>query len=168
MSIAAIKQQRRFMAACALLAFFVAYRFWFDSPITLGIDPNAESCLPDVHVALLVRDKPESIQKGDLLFWKPAGPLAHLDRTYVLKRVAGIPGDRLEVQDGIVRINGHQVVSGLALINPEKVTVKDFDRTETSPDGHVFMIGTHPLSNDSRYWGYLPVAQVVGKGYKLL
>lgn len=155
------------MLACALVAFFMGYRFWFDSPVTLAFDPNAESCLPDVHVALLVRDAPEHIQSGDLLYWKPTGALSHLDRAYVLKRVAGVGGDHLEVLDGIVRINGHQVVSGLALINSEKVSVKDFDRSEIIPKGHVFMIGTHPLSNDSRYWGYLPLAQVVGKGYKV-
>jgi len=161
------KNQNLFLMLCALVAFIAAFRFWFDSPITLGIDPSAERCLPDVHVALLVRDKPTDIQKGDLLFWKPTGALAYLDRNYVLKRVAGVPGDKLEVIDGVVKINGETVVSGLPLIDPEKLKPQDFDRTENIPAGKVFMIGTHPRSNDSRYWGYLPVSSVVGKGYEI-
>jgi len=29
------------------------------------------------------------------------------------------------------------------------------------------MVGTARMSNDSRYWGYLPHDAIVGKGYRI-
>ena len=36
------------------------------------------------------------------------------------------------------------------------------------PAGKVFVIGTHPNSDDSRYWGYLEVKSLEGVAFKLL
>ena len=66
-----------------------------------------------------------------------------------------------------VLINGKVVAKGLPLVDKSKVSTKAFERDEVIPEGKVFMTGTHPLSNDSRYWGYLDLTAVVGKGYKI-
>ena len=101
------------------------------------------------------------------MFWKPAGALNYIKQEFVLKRVMGIPGDHLQIKDGIVKINNSIVASGFSLLDNKKIHVSAFARDEVIPPGHVFMVGTHPRSNDSRYWGYLKTQDIVGRGYKI-
>ncbi len=161
------KASQRMVWLAMLVAFLIAYFYWFKSPVTFAFDPNDEKCLPDVHVSLLVKNQPALLARGDLAFWKPTGALAYVKQEYVLKRVSGVSGDHLEVRDGIVKINGAIVASGMPLLDETKVSVSAFNRNEIIPEGHVFVTGTHPQSNDSRYWGYLNTKLVAGKGYKL-
>ena len=74
---------------------------------------------------------------------------------------------KMAVQYSNVLINGKLVSEGLPLVDTTKVSLRAFERDEVIPQGKFFMTGTHPLSNDSRYWGYLEASTVVGKGYKI-
>lgn len=150
-----------------LVGALMAHFYWLGSPIMVGIDPHEDSCLPDMHVALMIRKDVRSAEKGDLLFWKPQGALSHVKQTYVLKQVAGIAGDHLVVKGEKVFINGQIVAEGMPLLDKSKVKPEQFERDEVIPAGMVFMRGTHPRSNDSRYWGYLPLAQATGKAWEV-
>ena len=162
-----VKQQKRLVWASLLVALLAVNYYWFKSPVTIGFDPNDEKCIPNLHVSLLVRQKLTDIRHGDLLFWVPSGALSYVKQEYVLKQVSGVPGDHLQVKGSNVFINGEIVARGLPLVDTNTVSLNAFERDEIIPQGHVFMTGTHPLSNDSRYWGYLNIAEVSGKGYKL-
>ncbi|OYU42254.1 MAG: signal peptidase I [Burkholderiales bacterium PBB4] len=94
--------------------------------------------------------------------------MGYVKQAYVMKVAAGIPGDRLQIKDQTITINGEIVAIGMPLVDTSKVPLKSFERDEVIPAGHVFMMGTHPMSNDSRYWGYLSLNDVVGRGYKIL
>jgi conjugal transfer pilin signal peptidase TrbI len=161
------KKQRRVVWGALLVALLAVNYYWFQSPITIGFDPNDEKCLPDMHISLLIKKHPADIARGDLLFWKPSGALSYVKQAYVLKRVSGVPGDRLQVTGEEVLINGEVVATGLPLLDTTKVSTKALKRDEIIPAGKFFMTGTHPLSNDSRYWGYLDIGAVIGKGYKI-
>lgn len=161
------KKQRRIVWGALLVALLAMNYYWFKSPVTIGFDPNDEKCLPDMHLSLLVKQHPAHVERGDLLFWEPSGALSYIKQAYVLKRVSGVPGDRLQVTADEVLVNGEVVAKGLPLVDSTKVSPKAFERDEVIPAGKFFMTGTHPLSNDSRYWGYLDVGSVVGKGYKI-
>jgi conjugal transfer pilin signal peptidase TrbI len=145
----------------------LVWAFWSKPFLTLGFDPQSERCLPNLHLALLVHRPPATVRDGDLLFWRPSGSLAGFKEHFILKEVAGVPGDRVTVRDGFVRINGKVVVQGFPLAADYHRAVKDFDRDEVIPPGEFFMVGTHPLSNDSRYWGYLDATHVAGVAYRL-
>jgi len=162
------KAGQRAIWLAILVAFLMAYFYWAKSPVTIAFDPNDEKCLPDVHLSLLVKEKAPRLERGDLAFWKPAGALSYVKQEYVLKRVSGVGGDRLEIRNGVVMINGEVVVTGMPLLDERKVNTQAFDRDLIIPAGALFMTGTHPRSNDSRYWGFLNVNDVIGKGYKLL
>lgn len=162
-----VKNQRRVVWGALLVALLAMNYYWFKSPITIGFDPNDERCLPDVHVALLVKQSTARAERGDLFYWEPSGALSQIKQAYILKRVSGVPGDRLQIKGTDVLINGEVVAQGLPLVDTTKVPLNAFERDEVIPDGKFFMTGTHPLSNDSRYWGYLESAAVVGKGYKI-
>lgn len=166
---AADERQRKVRGAwlVLLVGVLMAHFYWFETPIMVGIDPHEDSCLPDMHVALMVKKDVDEAQRDDLLFWKPQGALSHVKQSYILKQVAGIPGDHLVIKGEKVAINGRVVAEGMPLLDKTKVSPEQFERDEVIPEGMVFMRGTHPRSNDSRYWGYLPLAQVTGKAWEV-
>jgi len=143
--------------------------FWFGSPISIGYDPHEERCLPDVHLSLLVHHVPSQIHDGNMLYFsRPKGILNYVTQDYVMKVAAGVPGDHLTIKDGIVQINGKTVVSGFPLAERfYHHPVKYYDKDEVIPSGKFFMTGTHPYSDDSRYFGYIDVSYVRGIGYKI-
>ena len=150
-----------------IFALAIAYFHWFPSPIQLAYDPHEQQCLPDIHLALIVRAKPAKIDLGDLLIWKPSGALSYVDQEFVMKRVAAIEGDHLVVKNGIVTVNDQPVTQGMALLDLTKTSPPAFDRDLIVPSGKLYMMGTHPNSNDSRYWGWLDVSAVAGTGHKI-
>ena len=94
------------------------------------------------------------------------GPLFRDGQTLV-KRVAGVPGDRVEVGLEAVRINGATVGEGLALARALKRPPTDFLRDDVVPPRHLWVMGATADSFDSRYWGFLPERQVIGRAYAL-
>lgn len=162
------KQQTVVIWLSLLVAFLAMNYYWFKSPVTIAFDPNDEKCLDDVHLSVLVKQSDVDVQRGNMLFWEPKGALAYVKQAYIMKVAAGVPGDHLQIKDQKVLINGKIVASGMPLVDPTKIAYTAFDRDEIIPPGHVFMMGTHPRSYDSRYWGYLSVKDVVGRGYKII
>lgn len=146
----------------------ITYFHFFPPPISIAFDPNEQQCLPDLHAVLLVKNKIAVIERGDYVFWKPTGSLSYIKQGFVLKRVSGIPGDHLVIKNNMVTINGFVVATGMALLDPKIANPKEFEKDEVIPPGSLFATGTHPQSNDSRYWGYLPTSMVEGKGYKII
>jgi len=159
--------QRGKFAAFFLGVLLLVVGFWCKPILTLGFDPQSERCLPDLHLALLVHEAPQTVHDGDLIFWKPSAALAGFKEQFILKEVAGVPGDHVTIRDGKVQINGKTVVQGFPLARFYHRSANDFNRDETIPAGEFFMVGVHPLSNDSRYWGYLDAHQISGFAYKL-
>jgi conjugal transfer pilin signal peptidase TrbI len=137
--------------------------------VSLSYDPHAVNCLPELHLALLVHARPARVARGDYLFWKaPSVPaLSYVTEDFVLKRVAGVPGDTLHIHGDQVFINGILVAQGLENAPLYGQPVAAFRRNEVIPPGRYFVIGTARRSNDSRYWGYLPHASIVGTGYRI-
>ena len=83
---------------------------------------------------------------------------ANRRQTWV-KRVIGLPGDTLEIKEGIVHINGEAIeeVSGVDLdqANTEPITV---------PEHHCYVLGDNRAKSlDSRHIGPLPLIALVGK-----
>lgn len=156
---------RRFAVLCVCLIVFFHF---FKSPLALAFDPHEENCLPELHLALLVLRTPSTVAEGDYVVFRPSGPTANIKREFLLKRVAGVGGDRLTIHDKKIWINDHLVATGLDLLDLTRANPVDFERDETIPAGQLFVIGTHPKSFDSRYWGYLNQSQIEGLAYKVL
>ena len=82
-----------------------------------------------------------------------------------VKRVVGLPGDRISIRDG------HVVRDGI----PEKDSYIfpcdgagecNFPQTITVPRGDYYMMGDNrPDSDDSRFWGPVPRAWIIGKAF---
>lgn len=137
--------------------------------VSVSYDPHAINCLPEVHLALLVHHRPTKVRRGDYLFWKSAstGALSYVTENFVMKKVAGVPGDHLSIREDRIFINGRLVVEGLEDAILYRRSPAAFQRAEVIPPGNYFVIGTARLSNDSRYWGYLAHDTIVGVGYRI-
>jgi signal peptidase I len=112
-----------------------------------------------------------TIRRGDVLVFKyPEQP----DRDFI-KRVIGLPGETLEVREKKVSINGSPLDEPYAhYLSPASEgsafhEVTSFDVRErygpvTIPPDHYFMMGDNrDNSQDGRYWGFLPRANIKGK-----
>jgi signal peptidase I len=114
----------------------------------------------------ILPDRP--IQRGDVVVFKyPEEP----DRDFI-KRVIGLPGDRLELHRKRVYINGQplddpwaQYLSPPSTDGPPQVGNKSEEfGPVTVPADQYFMMGDNrDNSQDSRYWGFLPKSYVKGK-----
>lgn len=137
--------------------------------VSFAYDPHEVNCLPELHLALLVHKQPAKVEHGDYLFWKASAidALSYVKESYVLKRVAGVPGDALKIRGEQVFINDKLVAEGLEDAVLYKRRPADFERDEVIPPGRYFVVGTARMSNDSRYWGYLSHDAVVGHAYRI-
>ena len=99
----------------------------------------------------------QDIDRGDVVvFWYPR------DRSKsFIKRVMGVPGDKVEIRYGTVYINGIRVNE--PYLNPALKGYKSFPPAMVPP-GQYFVLGDHRnSSNDSRSWGFVAHDLIYGK-----
>jgi signal peptidase I len=79
-----------------------------------------------------------------------------------IKRIVGVPGDRLEIREGAVWINGRPLEEPYLIGPPSHEN--DFKYSSvTVPPGQYFVMGDNrDNSYDSRYWGFLPRENILG------
>lgn len=99
----------------------------------------------------------EPIQRGDIVvFWYPLDP----SKSYI-KRVVGLPGEWVAIQDGRVLVNGKPL--------PEPYVPAGYLDRQSYPPVHVepdqyYVLGDHrSSSNDSRVWGTVDRKYIYGK-----
>ena len=97
------------------------------------------------------------IKRGDtVVFWAPD----NYPNSYI-KRVIGLPGDTVAVQDGFVIVNGRKLVENY--VPPEYRDDRNYTPRVVPPDDY-FVLGDHRTSsNDSRAWGFVPRSYIYGK-----
>jgi signal peptidase I len=128
------------------------------------------------------------IRHSDIVvFLSPAEP-----GLYVVKRIMGIPGDHIHLRDGVVYRNGQKLdepyvihQSGGDMINPYRdnfpavppseynnvtpewqLAMKQYiqgDDLVVPPDSYFAMGDNRDVSYDSRYWGFIPKPNVIGR-----
>ena len=99
----------------------------------------------------------QNVRRGDVVvFWYPK------DRSKsFIKRVLGIPGDEVEIRNGIVYVNGARISE--PYLKREFQDYKSF-RNAIVPAGQYFVLGDHRnSSNDSRSWGFVTQNLIYGK-----
>ena len=104
-----------------------------------------------------------TINIGDIVvFHAPAGVKSqcHDAVADLVKRVIGLPGDHLTPKGNTIYVNG-KPLDQRWMIRPEiSPPIGDV----TVPAGQYFMMGDyHSNSCDSRYWGTVPRADIIGK-----
>lgn len=92
-------------------------------------------------------------------------PTPEKSDTNFIKRIIGLPGDRLKVIKGHAYINGKELNE--PYIRPDPSCPICTERREiTIPPGHLFMMGDNRgESDDSRDWGPVPKGWIIGKAF---
>ncbi len=101
-----------------------------------------------------------NISRGDtVVFWYPGDT----SKSYI-KRVIGVPGDRIRVEGGQVWVNGQLLEEDyVPPINRDNVSWKDGEE-QVVPHDKYFVLGDHRnSSSDSRTWGYVPKDNIYGR-----
>lgn len=130
----------------------------------------------------------QEIRAGDLVVFKhPSQP----DRIHVVKRVIGLPGDRVRIVNRQVIVNGHLQDEGYKIHKDRVIeSYRDNFPSEAAeqvypewreempkhvkngwlvvPPGKYFVMGDNrDHSLDSRYWGFVPRENIVGRPWAL-
>ena len=92
--------------------------------------------------------------RGDIVvFVFPINPEEDL-----IKRIIGLPGDTITVQDGLLSING------VAMDEPYINAPPAYNGTWQVSEGELFVLGDNRNdSRDSHQWGLLPVENIIGR-----
>jgi signal peptidase I len=95
----------------------------------------------------------------------PEQVFAARSATPFIKRVIGLPGERIELRDGAVFVNGHRLDE--PYVFDGQPTEATGDRTSfTVPLGAVFVMGDHRAnSTDSRVFGPIPSTNIIGRAW---
>lgn len=124
-------------------------------------------------------------KRGDVMVFFPP----HLNDTYYIKRVVGLPGDRVSYVDKQLSVNGEQVESehlatlpegraryqlGFEMLGETRHLMQTNDNRRAQDfsivvkPGHYFMMGDNrDNSSDSRVWGQVPEKDIVGKAFAI-
>ena len=101
----------------------------------------------------------EEPKRGDVVVLRfPGDP----DRQKYIKRIIGLPGEKLEIENSKIYINNKELIESYI---PD-TTYTGPNMTVTVGQEEYFIMGDNrPNSNDSRTWGTARKGDLIGKGF---
>lgn len=130
-------------------------------------DSMENSLLPNQYVLV---DKISDIfvpyARGDVIVFR--APAGTGETTPFVKRVIGLPGDTVDLKDGLVYINGRALSEPYVFTDDSSGTQPELNHPShwLVPAGQVFVMGDHRnVSRDSRDFGPVPISSIIGRTY---
>lgn len=149
-----------------IIAFIVmvGFRVFVAEPFVV----SGSSMVPNFHdKEYLVVDKIsyrfDDPQRGDVIVFHYPKDTSQ----YFIKRIIGLPGEKVAIENGKVRVYNSQHPEG-SVINEAYLPSNDItfgkDDVISLGDSEYFVLGDNRLaSSDSRVWGILPKHDIVGR-----
>jgi signal peptidase I len=99
-------------------------------------------------------------ERGSVIVFKPPRDPGK----YFIKRVIGLPGETVRIENGQVTIINAENPDGFTLDEPYVELTKEDNMSFILSDGEYFVMGDNrSQSADSRIWGAVPEANIIGR-----
>jgi signal peptidase I len=101
-------------------------------------------------------------QRGDIVVFWPTEKLKQENpslKDAFIKRVIGLPGEEVEVKDGLVFINGEALDENYIAAAPDY----QWGPERISDDSYLVLGDNRNNSYDSHFWGYVPRENIIGR-----
>ncbi len=151
-----IRELLETVISAGIIAFII---ITFIGQVTVVRGASMEPTLHDRErlIANKISYRFESPERNEIIIFKP--PIG-IKRNYI-KRIIGIPGDKIEIVNGKIYVNDQ-------VLKEPYVKYRSNENMPPTivPADSFFVLGDNrPNSSDSRYWGFVPRKNVVGKAW---
>lgn len=138
----------------AVIIYFLLNKFVF-----FNVQVPTGSMIPTINIdnrAVVTRIYNfDNLKRGDVIVF-----YSDELRERLVKRLIGLPGDKIEIKNGVISVNGEQ-------LQEDYVKNKDnYSGDFEVPEGKYFFLGDNrPVSKDARYWmnHYIDSSVIEGK-----
>ena len=156
------------LARIIIIAFVVmiGFRFFVAEPFIV----SGSSMVPNYHnreylVVNKVSYRMHEPKRGDVIVFRYPKDTSQ----YFIKRIIGLPGEKVKVENGKVYVYNDEHPDGAALsesyLSNQDITFGKNDLVKLGSD-EFFVLGDNRLaSSDSRVWGVLPREDIVGTAW---
>jgi signal peptidase I len=151
-----IRELLETVISAGIIAFII---ITFIGQVTVVRGASMEPTLHDNErlIANKISYRFETPERSEIIIFRP--PLG-IKRNYI-KRIIGIPGDKIEIAKGEIYLNDKK-------LEEPYVKNRSYENMPPTivPDNSFFVLGDNrPNSSDSRYWGFVPRKNVVGRAW---
>lgn len=143
--------------------FLIVYAFLFRPYQVNGksMDPNFHD--EEYVLTNLISIRFSELSRGDVIVFT-----SYVEKDYI-KRIIGLPGDKVLLRDGKVYINDH-LLDENKYLSPDIKTQGGYFIKEgiefSVPEDQYFVLGDNrEVSSDSREWGFVKKEKIIGKSF---
>jgi signal peptidase I len=110
-------------------------------------------------------------QRGDIIVFEYPrdSDLSYFSRRDFIKRIIGLPGDRVRMQDQVVYVNDQPFVIPQAIhkgpIGSADERIHNFKEVVVPAKNYFVMGDNRDRSSDSRFWGFVPEDKIKGLAF---
>jgi signal peptidase I len=132
----------------------------------------SESMYPTLHVhdRVLVNKlsyKLHGLHRGDVVVFKRPPGEPDVAIKDLIKRVIGLPGDKVEFANGEVFVNGEQLIE--PYLDSQKSTIGRSSEPIVVPEGQVLVLGDNRKNSmDGRFFGTFDQDLIVGRAFVIV
>lgn len=133
----------------------IPIRMFIVQPFTVqgsAMDPNYKD-----GTYMLIKEFDKDYKKGEVIVFKYPKD----EKQFFIKRIIGMPGEKIEIKQGAVYING-KVLDESAYLSKNVITNGEINLA-LGNDEYFVMGDNREFSHDSRTWGVLKKNLIVGK-----
>jgi signal peptidase I len=151
--------------AFILFAIFIPLRLFVAEPFLVygsSMEPNFDT--GDYLIVDELTYRFEDPKRGDVIVLKP--PVVDKEKSHFIKRIVGLPGETVIVQNGKVTIKNTDNPDGFTLDEPYLKYMSNREAVYKLASDEYFVMGDNrPVSSDSRNWGPLKRDDITGRAF---
>ncbi len=148
------------------LVIFLVIQNFVAQPYRVQQMSMEHTLMPDQYVLVdKLTPRFDGYKRGDIIVFNPPPEWVQAQNEPFIKRVIGLGGDRIEIKNAHVYVNGVQLDEPYTY-DGQPTTVSGDQNSWVVPPGDLFVMGDHrENSADSRVFGPIPLSSVIGRAW---